>query len=410
MSHALVKTLAEKRQNIWDEQRKLLDLAESEKRDLTAEESVAYDKRNEDLSALRARIDSIEETMRDAAAAEEAEKRLLGDREEKRTDLGGDSSSDITEESLRSFLRGESRSIEFGPDGKAWTRALSKGTATAGGNTVPTSFRDQLLQHLVDTTSVLQAGPTLLNTSSGEVIEVPVTTNHGAAAAVGEGSQITGTDPAFAKRTLGAFKYGQVVTVSRELVDDTAVDLLGYIAQAAGRNLGLAFGAKLATGAGTTEPWGIVTRASAGVTGGTGVTGTFTADNLIDLMYAVIAPYRANGKWLMKDATMGAVRKLKDGQNQYLWKPSLQLGQPDILLGKPVYTDANMAGTALNAKSVLFGDFSAYFVRIAGGVRFERSDDFKFDTDQIAFRAIIRGDGEMADQTGAVKVFAGGAS
>jgi HK97 family phage major capsid protein len=112
----------------------------------------------------------------------------------------------------------------------------------------------------------------------------------------------------------------------------------------------------------------------------------------------------------MRDATLASVRKLKDSQNQYLWQPGLQVGAPDVLLGKPVYTDPNVAAVATSAKSVIFGDISAYYVRIAGGVRFERSDDFAFQNDLVTFRAIVRGDGILADQTGAVKVFVGGAS
>lgn len=403
MSHALVKTLAEKRQNIWNESRALLDKAEAEKRDLTAEETEVFERQSADMTALRERIDSIETTMRENSEAEAAEKRLLGERPEQR---GGE---DIDQE-LRSFLKGETRSMSFDADGKVWTRALSKGTATAGGNTVPTSFYDQMVEHLVDTTSVLQAGATVLNTASGETFELPVTTSHGAAAAVAEAGTLAGTDPAFAKRTVGAFKFGQLIKLSRELVDDTAVDLLGYVSRSAGRNVGLALGAKLAVGAGTTEPWGIVTRATTGVTGGAGVSGAFTSDNLIDLMFSVIGPYRRNGSWLVKDATLGSIRKLKDGAGRYLFDPAATFGQPDTVLGRPIYTDANMAGVALSAKSVLFGDISAYFVRIAGGVRFERSDDFAFDSDQIAFRAIIRADGELADQTGSVKLFVGNAA
>ena len=144
MSHALVKTLAEKRQNIWNESRALLDKAEAEKRDLTAEENEVFERQSADMTALRSRIDSIETTMRENSEAEAAEKRLLGDRQEQR---GGD---DTQGEAIRSFLKGETRELAFGADGKVWTRALSKGTATAGGNTVPTTFYDQLVEHLVD--------------------------------------------------------------------------------------------------------------------------------------------------------------------------------------------------------------------------------------------------------------------
>ena len=154
----------------------------------------------------------------------------------------------------------------------------------------------------------------------------------------------------------------------------------------------------------------MVTSATSGKTGAGAVAGAFTADDLIDLYYSVIAPYRNSTScaWLMRDATMGAVRKLKDSQGQYLWQPSIQVGVPDTLLGKPVHTDPNVAAVGTGAKSVVFGDFSQYAVRMAGGVRFERSDSFAFNTDLVTYRAIIRADGVTLDQTGAIKVFTGG--
>jgi HK97 family phage major capsid protein len=130
------------------------------------------------------------------------------------------------------------------------------------------------------------------------------------------------------------------------------------------------------------------------------------------LHYSVIAPYRASSAcyWLMRDATVANARKLKDSTGQYLWQPSLQMGAPDMFLGKPVLTDPNVAAVALSAKSVLFGDFSQYFVRLAGGVRFERSDDYAFNTDLVTFRALLRADGSLVDLTGALKFFAGNAA
>jgi HK97 family phage major capsid protein len=113
---------------------------------------------------------------------------------------------------------------------------------------------------------------------------------------------------------------------------------------------------------------------------------------------------------MMKDATLANVRKLKDTTNQYLWQPSIQAGVPDTLLGKPVYTDPNVAAVALSAKSVIFGDFSSYFVRLAGGVRWEVSNDFAFNTDLVTYKAVLRGDGILADQSGALKLFVGNAA
>ena len=402
---SFIKALQERRANVWEQAKELLDTAEKEKRDLTAEEEAKYQAFNADLDKMDQRAKDLVEAEQRTKDAEAAFAGLLAKPQEQER-------KSETDSELRRWARGEMRGIDIAkPDGIAF-RDLVKGTATAGGNTVPTTFYGQLMAHLIEVSGIMMAGPTVLNTASGESIEIPVTTAHSSAALTAEAAAISESDPAFAKRTLGAYKYGVLLQASSELLSDTGVDLEGYLAMQAGRALGNAFGVHAITGDGSSKPTGVITSASTGVTGGTAVVGAFTADNLIDLFYSVIAPYRNSTScgWLMKDATLGAARKLKDGQGQYLWQPSIQVGAPDTLLGKPVHTDPNMAAPALSAKSVAFGDFAQYFVRLAGGVRFERSDDYAFNSDLVTFRAIIRADGLLIDQTGAVKVFVGGAS
>jgi HK97 family phage major capsid protein len=402
---AFIKALQERRANVWEQAKELLDTAETEKRDLSAEEEGKYQAFNADLDKIDARVKDLTEAEQRTKDAEAAFAGLLAKPQEQER-------KPVEDSELRRWARGEIRSIDVAkPDGVAF-RDLVKGTTTAGGNTVPTTFYGQLMAHLIEVSGILMAGPTVLNTASGETIEIPVTTAHSSAALTAEAAAISESDPAFGKRTLGAYKYAVLIQAATELLTDTGVDLEGYLAMQAGRALGNAFGVHAITGDGSSKPTGIITSASAGVTGGTGVVGAFTADNLIDLYYSVIAPYRNSTScgWLMRDATLGSARKLKDSQGQYLWQPSIQVGAPDMLLGKPVHTDPNVAAIALNAKSVAFGDISQYFVRMAGGVRFERSDDYAFNSDLVTFRAIIRADGLLVDQTGAVKLFAGGAS
>lgn len=401
-----IKRLQERRANVWEQAKALLDAAEGEKRDLTAEEEQSYQALNADLDKIDARVKDMADAEQRAKDADASFTALLA---KPQTEVRKDN-DDNSE--LRQFVRGERRTYEIRPEGKVNYRDLVKGTATAGGNTVPTTFYNQLVAHLIEVSGIMMAGPTVLNTATGENIEVPVTTAHSSATLTAEATALTESDPAFAKRTLGAYKYGVLVQAATELLTDTAVDLEGYLSMQAGRALGNAFGAHAITGSGSGQPTGVVTSASTGKTGGTTVAGAFTADDLIDLFFSVIGPYRNSPScgWLMRDATMAAVRKLKDSQGQYLWQPSVQLGVPDLLLSKPVYTDPTVAAVALSAKSVVFGDFSQYFVRLAGGIRFERSDDFAFNSDLTTFRAILRADGLTVDQTGAIKVFAGGAS
>ena len=402
---SIVQTILDQRATAWEQAKAIVDTAEGESRTLSAEEQTQFDTINAEIDRLDTQRDSIEAAEQRAKDAAEAMSRIVPPAAERKN----------VNDELRSFLNGTGKRFFDTHDADAGPvnfRDLVKGTATAGGNTVKTSFREQLYAHMIEVSGVLSAGPTILNTTSGETFEVPVTTAHSTAALTAEAAAIGESDPAFARRSLGAYKYGVIVQVSRELLDDTSVDLEGYIAMQAGRACGNALGAHLVTGTGSSQPAGIVTGATVGVTGGAGVTGAFTADNLIDLMFSVIAPYRnsASCAWMMKDSTLAAVRKLKDTTNQYLWQPSIQVGVPDTLLGKPVYTDPNVAAPALSAKSLLFGDIAAYFVRLAGGVRFERSDDFAFNADLVTFKAVVRGDGILADQTGAVKVFQGNAA
>ncbi|WP_435285914.1 phage major capsid protein [Streptomyces bacillaris] len=401
-----IKRLQERRANVWEQAKALLDTAEQEKRDLSAEEEQTYQRLNADLDAIDARAKDMAEAEQRSKDAEEAFAKLLAKPEtQQRNDTEADSE-------LRRWGRGEVRGFDVAKPAGVAFRDLTKGTASAGGNTVPTTFYGRLMDHLIEVSGIMMAGPTVISTASGETIEMPVTTAHSTAALTAEAASISESDPAFAKRSLGAYKYAVLLQAASELLSDTGVDLEGYLAMQAGRALGNAFGVHAITGDGSSKPTGVMVTATTGKTGATGVAGAFTADDLIDLYYSVIAPYRNSTScgWLMRDATMAAARKLKDQQGQYLWQPSIQLGVPDTLLSKPVHTDPNVAAVGLGAKSVAFGDFSAYHVRMAGGVRFERSDDYAFNADLVTYRAIIRADGLLVDQTGAVKAFAGGAS
>jgi HK97 family phage major capsid protein len=336
---------------------------------------------------------------------------------QRQREVEGENRGDFAEyeTQIRGMLKGEAgapRAIDVRPAGPVNFRTLSKLTGAAGGSTVPTTFYDQLVAHMIETSSVLQAGVRVLNTTGGETIQIPKTTTHSTAGLVAEAAAIGVSDPGFSQASLSAYKYGVMVQVSRELVDDSAVDLMGYLAEETGRALGNAFGAHLVAGTGVSQPRGIILDATLGVTAGAGTAGALTGDNLIDLFYSLIAPYRnaPNAAWLMKDTSVGSLRKVKDTTGQYIWQQGLVAGAPDMILGKPVLTDPFMPAQAALAKSVLFGDFSRYFVRLAGGIRFERSDEYAFNTDLVTFRALLRGDGALIDTSGAIKYAQGAAT
>ena len=414
----IVKRLRERRLNVWEQAKGLADRATEENRAFSPEEQGQWDGLNSELDALDTRIKSALDTETRAKEQDEAFNRLTG----KPVERGDGGSETKLDTELRSFLRGEPgapRTFDVKPtQGTVPTsyRDLSKLTDAAGKFTVPTSFYNRLVEHLIEVSGVLQAGPTVLNTASGENIQIPKTLTHTPSPAiVVEADPILESDGTFGQVTLGAFKYGRLLQVSRELVTDTGVDLEGYLAKAAGRALGNSFGAHMITGTGTTMPRGVITDAGAGVTGPVGTTTTFGSqgtvgmgfDLLISLYHSVISPYRASSScaWLMNDTTASLVRRIKTADGLYVWQPSVQIGAPDTILGKPVFIDPFVASPAANAESIAFGDWAAYFVRYAGGIRFERSDDFAFGNDLVSFRALLRADGALVDLTGAVKTF-----
>lgn len=422
----MIKRLITERAEVVDKQRALLDAAEAESRDLTAEEDLIFSAMNTDVDELADRITELETIIERNKSADEQRaqyedalnnggqvRKLTPERPDLQTqfrdlarghDDDGKPINEIEFPLTEVSVRVDNRS------GCWQVRDLSSTTAAAGGDTVPTSMQATLWEHLIESSAIRQTNVTQLRTTGGEPLEIPKTTGHSSAALTAEAAAIAEQDPTFGKVTLNAYKYGAVVQVPMELLTDTAVDLEGYLGREMGDAIGNESGKHFITGNGTAKPNGVVGASSLGVTGSTGAVGAFSADNLIDLFYSVIQKYANRGWWMMRRTSEGALRKLKNTDNDYIWQPGLQPGAPDMLLGRPIVTDPNVAAVATNAKSVVFGDFSRYIIRDAGGVVVRRSDDFAFTSDLATFKATIRSDGDLIDTTGAVKHFAGAAS
>ena len=399
----IAQRLTDRRVNVWEQMKALAERAVEEKRNMNGEEQGQLDAMNKELDDLDTRIKSFVEA--DARAKEFAsafEKPEGGDRR------GGQKANE-----LRQWARGESgsRSLEV-PTGGFMELRADQTTSNAAG-VIPSGFRSQLWEYMIETAGILQAGVDLMETASGETIKLPRATAHSAAGSTTEGTAISASDPTLSSVNSTVTKEGYTFQVSTELVNDSGVDLEGYFARAAGRALGNAVGAAAATAA--------IAAASAGVTAANSI-GAVTSfgtqstegegfDFLIGLFYSVIAPYRntSSCSFLMSDTTASVVRKLKSADGVYAWQPSVVAGQPDMILGKPVYIDTNVADPAASAKSVLFGDWRSLVVRIAGGFRFERSDDFAFDADLITYRALVR-HGSVSVDANALKSFVHAAS
>ena len=387
------------RATAWEAAKKILDVATAEKRDLSAEETQTYERISKELDERTAtieklRADEARELRLDAATREIADQvRPVADAPRaERND------NDV----IRSMAKGEIRSHMFEK------RDIVK---TQTGAPVPTSFYDQVIM-LARTVGPMLQTSTVLNTASGENLQIPSLAQYSTAAIVGEGTAIAESDPVFNSFiTLGAYKFSFLVQLSRELVEDAGVDILRFLADQTGNELGVRVNASLTTGTGTNQPKGIVVASAVGVTGGTAVSGAFTADNLIDLVYSVDTAGRrlAGSGFQMNAASIGKMRKLKDTAGNFVFQPALSADANDLLLGYPVFENPGMADTATSAKSVIFGHLPSYFVRSVGGIKLDRSDDFAFSTDLITFRATMRVDGNLP-QTSHVKHFIGNAA
>jgi HK97 family phage major capsid protein len=382
MSETFLKAQTEARARAWEAAKALLDNAAAEKRDLTAEEQVQFDRINADLDERAAAIDNIRKIEEREAKAAELSRGL--------EIASPKSDSDL----LRAIARGEVRGHNF-----------EARTLTPSSNLVPTGFFDQVWMKAREVGPMLRVG-NILNTASGEDIVFPTLTAYSSAALVAAGGTIAASDPTFSSVTIGAYKYSFLVPVADELLVDSGVNLEAELAKAGGNSIGYAVNTALTTGTGSSQPNGVVTAASSAVTG-TAAAGAPTGDDIINLYYSLDGAVRAasNFAFMANATTIASIRKLKDTTGAYLFQPSLAAGTPDTLIGRPLVENPAMA-SGTGAKSILAGDWDAYRVRVAGGLQVAQSSDYQFNLGVVNYRFQIRVDGDLLD-TSAIKFYQG---
>jgi len=380
--------------------RSQIERAETEKREMSVEERTAWDGYNAAMDERAAHITEVrkdEERTREVVAAAALAPEVLA---EVRAVERATSDVDV----LRKLASGELRSHMFE------RRALN---TSDDSQVVPQSFYNVIQENLLYVGPMLDSGLfTVMNTAGGEDMKMPVEATRPSGTATAEGATLAPSDPTFSEITMRAHKFTTLVVVSRELLEDSGLDLVGFLGRQIGVAIGTAVNSTLTLGTGTVQPTGISVASSLGITGANGTatgTGSFTADNLIDLAHSVDTAYalRPQTAWLMSRGTLGAVRKLKDSSGQYLYTPADTVGTVNQLLGYRIAENPYVAAVASAARSVLFGDMSSYHVRQVGGVEVVRSDEAYFTSDQVAFRARIRVDGNLG-QSAAIKHFKGG--
>lgn len=381
-----------------------------------------------EFDAMMAEHDKIGERVERMERLEEAESRAnagdsrrpRGDNGEARDDDGALSYKDVFAKTVRfgaASLTAEERSVLMTgrADVPAEVRAQSSITEAAGGYTVPEGFSGEIdksmaawgpmwdadiVRELVTATGNHLPWPTVNDTAQEGELKAEN------AAATDDGSG----DVTFGEKTLDAYVYDtKIVRIPYELLQDSAFDIQALLDDLFGERLGRRANRVLTAGTGVNQPHGIVTASSLGKTAASGT--AITSDELIDLVHSVDPAYRASPKcrWQFNDTTLAAIRKLKDGQGNYLWQMGdVRTGEPSRLLAHPYSVNQAMANIGLSAKPIIFGDHSRYVVRKVRGFTVLTLRERYAENFQIGMVGFKRFDGELLN-TAAVKHLANAA-
>ena len=380
-----ITEMRNKRAKLWNTMEGFLDTHRNDMGVLSAEDDATYSKMEHDLDSLTNEIKRME--RRDAIEAElnKPVNQPITEAPERAASLKPDKvgrASDAYKEDFDRHLRGK----------VLVHNVLSEGVDADGGYLVPEDFERNIVMALEEE-NVIRSLAKVITTQHER--KIPVATGHSTAQWTAENAAYTESNPTFGQKQIDAFKLTDLCRVSVELLQDSAFDIEDYLMKEFARAFGIAEEEAFCVGIGTNQPTGIFT-ANGGTVGVTAAANNaITADELISLVYALKSPYRRNAKFLMNDATISAIRKLKDLNGAYLWQPSLQAGQPDRLLGYDLYTSPYVPTMAAGALTVAFGDFKNYWIGDRAGRTVQRLNELYATNGQIGYVATERVDGKV---------------
>ena len=376
-----------KRGEIWDKAKAYLDEHKNESGVLSAEDTEVYERMEQEVVDLGHAIEreeraaELEREMNDATRAPLGGKPDNGGKPDK-TGRASAAYNDAFWKYMRDRANYDVRN------------ALQVGTLSEGGYTVPDEFEHTLVQALEEE-NIMRGLVHVITTSSGDR-KIPLVTSKGSASWVEEEAAIPESDDSFGQISLGAHKVGSMIRVSEELLHDSAFDLAAYITGEFARRVGMAEEEAILTGNGSHKPTGLLHDTLGAETGVTAAAAAaLTADELIDLQHSLKASYRRKAVFIMNDATVKILRKLKDGNGGYLWQPGILFGQPDTLLNQKVLTSNFMPLPAAGNKAILYGDMSYYWLADREGRSLQRLNELYASTDQIGFKVTQRVDGRL---------------
>ena len=383
-----ITEMRNKRKKLIETMDGFLDTHKTKNGTLSAEDDKTYKTMEDEITELTNEIHRMERREEIEAELEKPvskpiiEKPMNGrlDNGEVKTGRAADSYKKAMLSALRSNFRHVSNVLQEGVDAD-------------GGYLVPEEYDSRLINGLKEENIIRKLGHTI--TTSGER-KINIAATKPAAAWIDEGEALTFSDATFSQINLDAHKLHVAVKVTEELLYDNAFQLENYIIEEFYKALANAEEDAFINGDGTGKPLGILAASGGAEVGVTAASATaITADEVINLVYSLKRPYRKNAVFILNDQTIAALRKLKDGNGAYMWQPALVAGEPDKLLGYPVYTSAYMPTVEAGAKTIIFGDLSYYNIGDRGSRSFAELRELFAGNGMVGFVAKERVDGKL---------------
>lgn len=382
-----VLELREKRAKAWETAKEFLDTKRGNDGLLSAEDTAIYEKMEKDVVDLGKEVERLERAAAlDAELSRPTSVPIAN--KPNGNPSGEEKKGRAADEYRREFWNAMRRKNYYDVN-----NALQIGTDSEGGYLVPDEFESRLVEALEEE-NFFRSIATVIQTSSGDR-KIPVAASKGEAAWIDEEGAFTESDDTFSQVSIGAYKVGTMIKVSDELLNDSAFNLEAYISKEFGRRIGSKEEEAFFIGDGTGKPTGIFNITGGAADGTTTSTASISFEDVMDLFYSVKSPYRKKAVWVLNDTTVKALRKLKDNNGNYIWQPSVQAGQPDMILNRPYHTSAYVPEVEAGKKVMAFGDFSYYWIADRQGRSFKRLNELFAATGQIGFLASQRVDGKL---------------
>lgn len=382
--------LREKRAKAWDAAKNFLDSKRGNDGMMSAEDAATYDRMEADVINLGKEIERLE---RQAAIDNEMGKATSKPITDKPGDTGDTGAKAKTGTATDEYKDAFWRNVRSKSISHEVFNALQIGTDSEGGYLAPDEYQRTLIEALQEQ-NIFRKLAHVISTGSGER-KIPIVASKGTAAWIDEEAQYPESDDAFGMVSIGAYKLATMIKVSEELLNDSVFDVPAYIAKEFARRIGAAEEEAFFTGNGVGKPTGILAAGGAEVGVTAAAANAITMDEVMDLFYSLRAPYRRNAVFIMNDSSVKALRKLKTQNGDYIWQPSVQVGEPDKLLGRPIYTSSYMPALEAGAKGILFGDLGYYWVADRQGRSFKRLNELYAPTGQVGFLSSERVDGKL---------------